>query len=101
MTQIGIIGDPRASDPAHHAITVVPSNTDDLPAASTAIYVGGGGSLKVTMLGGEILTFGNSAGRVAPDPGDPRVDQQQRPPTSSPSGVSSPCGRGRKPAPAF
>jgi len=59
MTQIGIIGDPRASDPAHHAITVVPSNTDDLPAASTAIYVGGSGGLKVTMLGGEILTFGN------------------------------------------
>ena len=59
MTQIGIIGDPRASDPAHHAITVVPSNTDDLPAASTSIDVGVTGNLKVTMLGGEILTFNN------------------------------------------
>jgi hypothetical protein len=59
MTLIGNFGDPRASDPAHHAVAVVPSNTDDLPAASTAIYVGGSGNLKVTMLGGEILTFGN------------------------------------------
>ena len=59
MSQIGIIGDPRASDPAHHAVAVVPSNTVDLPAASTFIYVGGSGSLKVTMLGGEILTFSN------------------------------------------
>ena len=59
MSQTGIIGDPRASDPAHHAVAVVPSNTVDLPAASTFIYVGGSGSLKVTMLGGEILTFSN------------------------------------------
>jgi len=50
MTQIGTIGDPRASDPAHHAAAVVPSDTVDLPAASTFLYVGGSGSLKVTML---------------------------------------------------
>ena len=59
MTQIGTSGNPRASDPAHHAIAVVPSDTADLPAASTSIYVGVSGNLKVTMLGGEILTFGN------------------------------------------
>jgi hypothetical protein len=59
MTQIGTIGDPRASDPAHHGIAVVPSDTADLPAASTFIYVGVRSNLKVTMLGGEILTFGN------------------------------------------
>jgi hypothetical protein len=59
VTQIGNIGDPRASDPAHHAVAVAPSNTDDLPAASTSIYVGVSGNLKVTMLGGEILTFSN------------------------------------------
>ena len=59
MTQIGTTGNPRASDPAHHAVAVVPSDTADLPAASTALYVGGSGSLKVTMLGGEILTFAN------------------------------------------
>jgi hypothetical protein len=59
MTQIGTIGNPNAGDPAHHAVPVTPSNTDDLPAASTAIFVGATGNLKVTMLGGEILTFNN------------------------------------------
>jgi hypothetical protein len=59
MTQIGTIGDPRASDPAHHAVAVAPNDTVDLPAASTFIYVRVSGNLKVTMLGGEILTFGN------------------------------------------
>jgi hypothetical protein len=59
VTQIGITGNPSASDPAHHAVAVVPSDTADLPAASTFIYVGVSGNLKVTMLGGEILTFGN------------------------------------------
>ena len=59
MTQIANIGNPRAGDPAHHAVTVAPSDTNDLPAASTAIFVGGTGNLKVTMLGGEILTFNN------------------------------------------
>jgi hypothetical protein len=59
MTQIGTIGDPRASDPAHHAVVVAPNDRIDLPAATTAIFVGGSGNLKVTMLGGEILTFNN------------------------------------------
>ena len=59
MTQIGITGNLSASDPAHHAVAVVPSDTGDLPAASTFIYFGVSGNLKVTMLGGEILTFGN------------------------------------------
>ena len=56
MTQIGTIGDPRASDPAHHAMAVTPSNTNDLPAATTAIFVGGAGNVRVTMLGGERVT---------------------------------------------
>jgi hypothetical protein len=76
MTQIGVTGNPRASDPAHHAVAVVPSDTADLPAASTSIYVGGTGNLKVTMLGGEILTFGNVP--VGWHPSDPRVDQHHR-----------------------
>ena len=59
MTHIGTTGNPRPSDPAHHAVAVVPSDTTDLVAASTSIYVGGSGNLKVTMLGGEILTFNN------------------------------------------
>jgi hypothetical protein len=57
MTEIGTIGDPRASDPAHHAIVVVPSNSADLPTATTAIFIGGSGNLRVTMLGGELVTF--------------------------------------------
>lgn len=59
MTQVANIGNPRASDPAHHAVAVTPSDTNDFPAASTAIFVGGSGNLKVTMLGGEILAFNN------------------------------------------
>ena len=59
MTQVGTIGNPRASDPAHHAVAVVPSDTADLPVASTSIYVGVSGNVKVTMPGGEILTFNN------------------------------------------
>ena len=46
MTQIGTTGNPRASDPAHHAVAVVPSDTADLPAASTFIYAGVSGNLK-------------------------------------------------------
>ena len=57
MTQIGVIGDPRASDPAYHAATVTPSDTVDLLAASTAIFVGGAGNLRVRMLGGEVVVF--------------------------------------------
>jgi hypothetical protein len=58
VTQIGTIGDPRASDPAHHAIVVTPNNSADLPAATTAIFIGGSGNLRVTMLGGELVTSG-------------------------------------------
>jgi hypothetical protein len=59
VTQVGNTGNPRASDPAHHAAAVTPNDTVDLPVASTAIYIGVSGNLKVTMLGGEILTFAN------------------------------------------
>jgi hypothetical protein len=61
VTQVGNIGNPRASDPAHHAAPVTPNDAVDLPVASTAIYIGVSGNLKVTMLGGEILTFNNVA----------------------------------------
>jgi hypothetical protein len=59
VTQAATIGNPRASDPAHHAAAVTPSDTTDLSMASTALFVGGSGNLRVTMLGGEILTFSN------------------------------------------
>jgi len=57
VTQVGNIGNPRASDPAHYAAAVTPSDTADLASASTAIFIGGGGNLRVTMLGGGIVTF--------------------------------------------
>jgi hypothetical protein len=57
MIQIGTTGDPNASDPAHHAVAVTPNGAVDLPAASTAIFIGGSGNLRVTMLGGEVVTF--------------------------------------------
>jgi hypothetical protein len=57
MTQIATIGDPRASDPVHHAIVVTPNDRADLPAATTTVYIGGAGDLRVTMLGGEGLIF--------------------------------------------
>jgi hypothetical protein len=40
MIQIGMSGDPRASDPPHHAVVVAPSDTVDLQPASTAIFIG-------------------------------------------------------------
>jgi hypothetical protein len=57
MTQIGTIGDPRSSDPAHHAVAIAPNDKADLAFASTAIFIGGAGNLRVTMLGGELVTF--------------------------------------------
>ncbi len=35
MIQLAEMGDPRASDPAHHAAAVTPSDIDDLAMAST------------------------------------------------------------------
>ncbi|MGC2203668.1 MAG: hypothetical protein WA633_26425 [Stellaceae bacterium] len=57
MTQIANIGNPNPSDPAHYATAVTPSDTTDLAAASTAIFIGGAGNLRVTMLGGGSVTF--------------------------------------------
>jgi hypothetical protein len=57
MTQIANTGSPRPSDPAHYAAAVTPSDTNDLSAASTALFVGGAGNMRVTMLGGGIETF--------------------------------------------
>lgn len=54
-------GDPRASDPAFHAVAVTPSDTADLTNVSTALYVGVTGNLVVTMAGGEKVTFSNVA----------------------------------------
>lgn len=47
----------QLDSPAKHAAAVVPSDAADLPNASRAIYVGTTGDLKVTMVGGETVTF--------------------------------------------
>ena len=40
-----------------HAFAVTPDNSNDLAFVTRAIYVGGTGTLKVDMLGGETITF--------------------------------------------
>jgi hypothetical protein len=45
------------SDPVPHAVAVTPSDSVDLPEFTTALYVGGSGDLRVTMMDGEIVTF--------------------------------------------
>jgi hypothetical protein len=44
-------------EPASYAAAITPSDNDDLPVVSRAIYVGGAGNLVVTMLGGGDITF--------------------------------------------
>ena len=54
---------------ANHAISPTLSNTTDFAGGviSTGLYVGGAGDVKVTMAGGEDVTFtGLSAGSVYP-----------------------------------
>ncbi len=58
-------------DPAHHAIAVTPSDTDDLANASTALWLtlsAASSILKVNMLGGETVTFtfANAAASATP-----------------------------------
>jgi hypothetical protein len=45
------------SDPVPNAVAVTPSDSVDLPAKTTALYVGIAGDLTVTMLNGETVTF--------------------------------------------
>ncbi|SDF16856.1 spike base protein, RCAP_Rcc01079 family [Limimaricola pyoseonensis] len=43
--------------PVAQAAAVVPSDDTDLPQASRALYLGTGGDLRVTLLGGAVVTF--------------------------------------------
>ncbi|HEU0223730.1 MAG TPA: hypothetical protein VFR34_16175 [Paracoccaceae bacterium] len=45
------------TSPFTHAEPVVPSDAVDLPYASRALYVGSQGDVRVTTLGGTIVTF--------------------------------------------
>lgn len=42
-------------DPAENAVGVTPDDATDLIGSPRAIYVGGAGSLKVTLLGGSVV----------------------------------------------
>ncbi len=53
--------------PGEHAFAVTPSDSVDLTYVTRGIYVGATGTLKVTMLGGEAVTFtGLAAGVIHP-----------------------------------
>lgn len=53
--------------PGEHAFAVTPNDSADLAYVTRGVYVGGTGTLKVTMLGGEDVTFtGLAAGVIHP-----------------------------------
>ncbi len=56
---LDLAGYPRPSDPAHHAAVVTPNDNNDLPHVTTGLWIVGttGGTLQVTMAGGETVTF--------------------------------------------
>ena len=48
---------PNLTSPATSAFEVIPSDTNDFPNVSRAIYVGGSGDLRVRMQSGQVVTF--------------------------------------------
>lgn len=48
------------SSPAAHAAAVTPDDATDLTTAPRALFLGAGGDVKVTMVGGETVTFTNA-----------------------------------------
>lgn len=50
---------PEVTGPVENAAPVVPSNDADLEHLTRCFWVGGAGSLKVTMKGGQVVTFPN------------------------------------------
>ena len=51
-------------EPAEHAFSITPSNTDPIDHVTRGIYVGASGDLKVLMTGGETVTFVDLAAGV-------------------------------------
>jgi hypothetical protein len=47
------------SDPVQHAAAVTPSDTANLPAGTTALYIGVTGNVQVTMMDGTVVIFSN------------------------------------------
>jgi hypothetical protein len=52
--------------PAAHAFAVTTSDSSDLSTAARALYVGTGGDIKVTTIGGETVTFTSVAAGFFP-----------------------------------
>lgn len=57
MSDAFINENPQLDSPAGNAAAITPSDSTDLPTVTRAIYVGTGGDLKVTMRGGQTVTF--------------------------------------------
>jgi hypothetical protein len=55
------------NSPAAHAFDIVANDSTDFVRTTRAIYVGGGGNVKIKTASGEIVTFSNaSAGSTLP-----------------------------------
>jgi hypothetical protein len=55
------------TSPPEHAIAISPDDTSELSQPTRALYVGGGGNLRVTLLGGSTVSFANvPAGSMIP-----------------------------------
>lgn len=62
-----IIQGSASGGPANHASAASLSDTGNIVTATSGLYVGGAGNVKVTMLGGEDVTFSNVlAGTILP-----------------------------------
>ncbi len=62
-----IVGSAKGSDPAFSAAAITASDSTDLANPVRAIYVGGAGSVVVTMVAGNDVTFsGLPAGMILP-----------------------------------
>lgn len=47
--------------PGFYAVEITPSDASNLVNFSRALWVGGGGNVRVTMIGGQTVTFANVA----------------------------------------
>lgn len=58
---------PGLESPAGHGVAIVPSDNVALAEATRAIYVGGAGALRVTMVSGAVVTLAVAqAGQIYP-----------------------------------
>ena len=61
----GVLG--PFSGPATHANAITPNDSTDITYATRALYIGGSGNVKVTMISGDVVTLtGVVAGTMLP-----------------------------------